>query len=411
MRASGPAIEADPGRSRIVLLPVLAAIASVAIGAMPRVALAAGVLPGALRPFVWSDILHIWERGVREGALPYWSAYFEYPPLVGYTWAAIETVASSAAAMVLAWAVLQAASAGVVAFVLAREVGRARTLVFWSLSPQLLLYGSLNFDVFAVAALVVGVVLARRGRLLSSVFALAVGTAAKLFPIVALPVVLAPRIRARQLPTAGVATAMFLLVTTAAFAPGALAPYPTVASVTRYAVGLGPNLDSVWGLVRAAILATGWDPLEWIVALSLAGTVVMYLALVLPLSTRSADPSRPTAVAVLTLLLWTRLYSPQYSLWILPFFALAGLPPRAFVMLTAADVAVFLTVYPLTLVQRAADEPAPLALAIVLAAGLALRAAALVVAARRAWQRRDAPLPSAPIRADEKKGARIAPAS
>ncbi|MDE3102606.1 MAG: DUF2029 domain-containing protein [Chloroflexota bacterium] len=364
-------------------LPVLVAVISVALGAAPRVALAAGLLPAPLRPFVWSDVLHIWERGVRDGALPYWNAFFEYPPLVGYVWAAIESVAPSAATLVLAWALLQAAAAGLVAFVLARESGRARTLAFWSLSPQLLIYGSLNFDVFAVAALVVAVALARRGRLMNSALALAVGTAAKLFPAAALPLVLAPRVRARER-RAVTASAIFVLVTAAAFAPGALAPYATVTSLTRYSVGLAPNLDSVWGLLRASILATGRDPLEWIVALSLAGMAVTYVALVLPLAARSADPSRPVAVGVLTLLLWTPLYSPQYSLWVLPFFALAGLPLRAFIMLAVADVAVFLSVYPLTVVPPTAGEPAPLGLTVLLAAGLALREAALVIAAREA---------------------------
>ncbi len=387
MRASAPAIEAGPGRSRIVLLPVLAAMASVAIGAVPRVALAAGVLPDALRPFVWSDILHIWERGVREGALPYWNVAFEYPPMIGYLWAALETLAASAVVHLVLWALVQAAAAGMVAFLLAREAGRARALLFWSLSPQLLLYGSLNFDVLAIAALVGGIVLARRGRVVLSAAALAVGTAAKLFPAAIVPVVLMRGLVARDGRGVAGAAVAFLFVLAAAFAPGAFAPFSTLGTLGRYTVGISPNIDSVWGLARAAVLATGWDPLAWTVVVSLLGMAVMYLTVVLRAAGRSTDVVAPGALAVLTVLLWTRLFSPQYTLWVLPFFALARLSQRTFAVLTAADVAVFLTVYPLTLVRRSPDDPFQLALASGMAAAVVLRQVALILTTREVWDR------------------------
>ena len=368
-------------RDRIVsALPVVVAVLAVAAGAVPRIALAADALPAPLRPFVWSDVLHIWERGARGVALPYWNVFFEYPPLIGYLWAAIERVGPSAVATVTLWAVVQALAAGIVAFLLTREAGAARTLLFWSLSPQLLLYGSLNFDLLAVAALVAAVSLARRERLVGSAVALAVGAAAKLFPIVGLPVILTRRAVARDALPVVVATAAFLVVTAVAFAPGALAPYPTLFSIGRYSTGIAPNLDSVWGLVRAVVLATGWDPVDWIVTLSLAGTAVTYLVLVLPSAARSEDPAAPMALAVLTVLLWTRLYSPQYSLWVLPFFALLGLRGRTYALLAIADVGVFLTVYPLTLVRWQAGDPFGTALAAALVVAVILREIALIVA-------------------------------
>jgi len=82
-------------------------------------------------------------------------------------------------------------------------------------------------------------------------------------------------------------------------------------------------------------------------------------------------------------LLWSRLYSPQFSLWALPFFALAALPVRAFVLLTVADVGVFLTVYPLTLTERLAVDVRDLLLA-TLAAAVVLRHVALLLAWRAA---------------------------
>lgn len=348
-------------------------------------ALAAGVLPDALRPFIWSDVLHIWERGAREGQLPYRDVFFEYPPLVGYLWAGIEVVARSAAASVLLWAIVQAAAAGTVAAVLAREAGARRTLVYWSLAPQLVLYGSLNFETLALAPLVAAIAFARHGRVRGSAVALAIGTAVKLFPAAVLPVVVLARAARRREGLA--AMLLFGAVTLALFLPGIAAPFSTLGTLGRYSVGIEPNIDSVWGLVRDALGSAGTDPLGAIVAVTLAGTVVTYALVVVPAARRSADPSAAAGLTVAVVLLWSRLYSPQYSLWLLPFFALAALPVRTFALLTVADVAVFLTVYPLTLVGRGPGDSGAALLAAALAGAVVLRHAALILSARQLWRR------------------------
>ncbi|MBM4435470.1 MAG: hypothetical protein FJ028_10340, partial [Chloroflexi bacterium] len=96
------------------------AAAAVALGAVPRVLVAADALPSWLRPFVWSDVLRIWERGVRDGALPYRDAFFEYPPLTAAVWVAIDAVTASAVAHVALWAAVQAGCAALVAAMIAR---------------------------------------------------------------------------------------------------------------------------------------------------------------------------------------------------------------------------------------------------------------------------------------------------
>lgn len=69
---------------------------------------------------------------------------------------------------------------------------------------------------------------------------------------------------------------------------------------------------------------------------------------VMPRAARAADPAVGVALAAVALLFWTRLYSPQFSLWILPFFALLPLSRRALGALLLGDLAVFFTVYPLS---------------------------------------------------------------
>ena len=89
-----------------------------------------------------------------------------------------------------------------------------------------------------------------------------------------------------------------------------------------------------------------------VLALTTGGLAVTYVVQVFPRGLRAKDPVVSFALATVVLLFWSRLYSPQFSLWLLPFYALVPLPRRDFALLTAADVGVFLTVYPLTLVPR-----------------------------------------------------------
>lgn len=354
---------------------LLAAVAVLA-GSAPRILLAAGALPGWLRPFVWTDVLYIWERGLSGGRLPYWDVFFEYPPATGYIAALLSRATDGALPYVIAWALIQAAAAAAIACLLARECGAARTVRYWSLTPQLALLGSLNFDLLAVLALVAAVVLARRARVLPAAAALALGTAAKLFPAFALPVLLVRAGRGRI--AAGVA---FALVVAALYLPSAFTDFSPLGGIGRYAGGVGANLDSPWGLLHALLDGVGLEAGAIVLAVSLAGLAITYAFGVLPRA-RANDVAVPFALAVLALLMWSRLYSPQFSLWVLPFFALLPIHTRAFGLLTAADIAVFLTIFPLTLVRRAEGDVTPLLLLGVLATAVVARHLALILAWR-----------------------------
>ena len=93
---------------------------------------------------------------------------------------------------------------------------------------------------------------------------------------------------------------------------------------------------------------------------------------------RAADPAVGFALAVATILLWNRFYSPQYALWLLPFFVLLPVRARTFVLLSAADVLVFIGIFPLTLIVHATD-PLATPLLGVLAVGVVIRHVGLIV--------------------------------
>ncbi len=97
---------------------------------------------------------------------------------------------------------------------------------------------------------------------------------------------------------------------------------------------------------------------------------------------RATDPVVPMGLALVASLVWWRLYSPQYSLWILPLFVLLPLRARVLSLLVAGDALVFISVYPLTLVRWDRDDAIATALLATLVVGVAVRLLALIATAR-----------------------------
>ena len=353
------------------LAVALVAAAVTAAGAIPRILLAAGMLPEALRPFVWSDVLLVYVRGLSAHQLPYVDTPFEYPPLVALASGIFSVASDSPIVFVALWSVLQALLAATTAWTLAGAASTRATAWRFALTPQLLLLGAANFDLLAVAFLSAALVAARARREAGAASFLALGTLSKLFPIVAAPILLARAARPARVALVGAG------ILAAGYVAAALAGRTGATAPLYYLIGIDAHVDSPWGLLTRALDAAGVAESQAIVvAVTLVGLAATYLFAVLPLA-RAADPAVPFGLAIVTTLIWSRLYSPQYSLWLLPLFVLLPLSGRLFALLTAGDVIVFATVYPLTLVRWAPDDVRAAALFAALVAGVVLRVVAL----------------------------------
>lgn len=352
-----------------ITLALLAATA-VLIGGLPRVLLAAGTLPDVLRPFTWSDPLFTYVRGLEGHRLPYFDALFEYPPVLGFGTGLFSLLAPNAVWYVAVWTIVLALCAGATAYLLTPFASARRVAWTWAIAPQLVLLGSLNFDLVAVVFLVAAIVCQRTGRSLRAVLFLALGTATKLFPAAALPAALA-RLSRRH-----VAVALFVAIVAGLTLPTLFAPWSAITGVVYYA-SLGSNLDSPWGMLARVLSAFGLPAADAIVlVITLAGLVFSYA---IALRYARSAPAVAYGLAVLAVMLWARRYSPQYSLWILPTLVLAPVAGRTVALLAVADTLVFLTVSPLTLVTRTGAEPMDIALLGALAAAVVLRHGALIM--------------------------------
>lgn len=332
---------------RGTLLAVGAVVASMAV------ALAAkswcGIPGDTLHQYLhwcYSDVppLYYSER-LAEGAVPYLDHAVEYPVLTGL-WMGIAAALAGGVTGFFWWtAVLLVASAVVTTVLLATEVGPARALVF-ALAPTLMISGAVNWDLPAVALATAGIVAHRRGRDGWSGVWLGLGTAAKLFPglLLLLTVPAAWRLRGRRagLVTGGAAAAAWAAVNVPVLvvAPRGWWRFFELSSSRP------PDWDSLYRLVANATGATfSTGSVNLVSALLFAGGA----AVVTAVAVRRDAPERWHLAALPLLacfLLANKVYSPQFSLWLLPLFAISFPGWGWFAAFAVADVAVTLTRFP-----------------------------------------------------------------
>lgn len=293
-----------------------------------------------------SDLPHVFlHRGIRPGTLPYLDRPIEYPVLAGFLLYAASLVWASPVGVLLVTAVAASALFLTVTALLARRFG-ARAWR-WAIATPVMLYAFQNWDLFAIAALVVGLLAFERRRDGTAGAAFGVGGAIKLFPLVVVPPLAVyrwtrgDRRGAQRLLAAGGATFALLNLPIAAInRSGWWWPYafqsrrdPTWGTAWFYgfrALGLpihGPAGAHLATIVSAAALLGG---MAWLLAITVH---------------RRLDPFGAAAAAVAIFVLCNKVYSPTYDVWLVAFFVMLPLSRRLWVSFCAVDAAVFVTVY------------------------------------------------------------------
>jgi uncharacterized membrane protein len=219
----------------------------------------------------------------------------------------------------------------------------ARRALWFALAPGVALQAFVNWDLFAVAlstAAMLAFVRRRDGR--AGVF-VGLGTAAKLFPGLLLIPFAAERLRGRHPDRAillwwsAVATWLALNV------PFAVAGLSGWWEFFRFNAARGADWDSLWFLAcRHLSVCPSPGSLNLLSPLVLLGAAAWVWS-----AKRRREPDFPRWQLVfpflVLFLLAGKVYSPQFSLWLLPWMVLVLPGPRRFLAFEAADVAVFLT--------------------------------------------------------------------
>ncbi|MBA3431613.1 MAG: DUF2029 domain-containing protein [Actinobacteria bacterium] len=265
----------------------------------------------------------------------------EYPIATGmFMWASGYLATTSNTYLVVS-ALLLTPVALVTSVLLARMSGWRALL--WAGAPALALYAFHNWDLLAVAATVGALFAAQRDRPLWAGALLGVGGALKLFPMLFLAPVALDRFR-RDPRGAYVAVGGAVAVFAAANLPFAVVNPQGWVATYRFHALRGPDFNSIWHWVWPTIAPETLNAL-------VGGLTAASCAVALAHGARRARgtasyPYLPVCAAMLaSFLLWGKVHSPQYALWILPFFVVLELPLMWWAAYSAADLVLYTGIF------------------------------------------------------------------
>ncbi len=319
------------------------------------------------------------DHELRNGAI-------EYPVLTGVFMYASALFVDKGDDFLRISALLLTPFALLVAYLVARLAGWRALL--WSLAPALILYAFHNWDLLVVAAAVTGIWLWARGHPAWAGVAFGIGAAFKMWPIFFLAPLLLDGWRSgsfrRGLGAAAAGVGTFVAINL----PFALVNFDGWWATYAFHQERGPNFDSIWWVGWAE---WGAEKVSLVSSALTAGFFLVILGVSWWLGRRRGDyPFVQTCAALLVaFLLWNKVHSPQYTLWILPFFALLHLNVLWWFAYAIADLAVYIGVFRWfhDFGQGMGDDSAALELmkvGIWARAGLLLALVALFLGTRRA---------------------------
>jgi uncharacterized membrane protein len=264
--------------------------------------------------FQWANarLTDVWLAGAAAGLLPGGLAVVVYFDLSAF-WLAL-------AWLVTIWAVVRL------------RPGRPWDAALAAVSPLVAVHAFTNFDTLAVAAATLGMLAWARRRPVLAGVVLGVGAAAKLYPLFLLFPLLLLCLRAGRMRAWGQATAAGVLAWALLNLPVAIAAPTGWWEFFRLNSERGADPDSLYNVVAGL---TGWSGFDGVLAPGQPPTVLNAVTAVLfalcclavgVLVVKAPRRPRFAAIAFLVVaafLLTNKVWSPQYSLWLVPLAVLA----------------------------------------------------------------------------------------
>jgi uncharacterized membrane protein len=308
----------------------------------------------------YSDIPFLYQgRGFSDRQVAYVSTdpnyYLEYPVLTG---AAMQTAALLADKLDVSandqgrwfyvfttWFLL--AFAGITVLALIGFSGpRPWDAALFALSPGLMLTGTINWDLIAVGLASVALLAwARRKPVLAGVF-IGLGTAAKLYPALLLVALFLLCWRAGRMKHWGLCLTGAVVAWLVVNLPFMLQNWQGWAYFYTFNENRAPDWGSFWlfleySPLHANITANRLN-LYFVLALIVSFAAIGLLTWLAPRRPRLAQVAFLTAAAFI---LFNKVYSPQYVLWLIPLAALARPRWRDFLVWQACEILYYVAIW------------------------------------------------------------------
>lgn len=270
--------------------------------------------PSAI-PSLYSDIVSFWGRAwVQQGQIPYLHAFFEYPPLSGLLIYISRIIGVNLDGYYTTFGIMSIIAAGVLAWScwrIAKKLGTRLSPVYFLL-PSMIIYGIYNFDLFHAMLIALSLQFFLENRKNTSAFMLALAIATKLVSVVLIPVYLIElkefRSRLKYLGVIAIFSGIVLSVI-------AVLDFSFLISYYQYFKN--------WGLEDAWYVWIFQNPASWGYA-KIFGLALMALLLFETYTLKI--PLVPRAfLALVSFVLGTYIYAPQFNLMILPLVAVLSI--------------------------------------------------------------------------------------
>ncbi|WEK47957.1 MAG: hypothetical protein P0Y56_06575 [Candidatus Andeanibacterium colombiense] len=296
----------------------------------------------------YSDAFPFW-RGhhLADGAIPYLDAPIEYPVLTGllifldqrWTHAIFGSEAGDPAFVF----VVSVANTGLALWIMQMLRGLRLSpgrLWAWALAPLLVLYLGHNWDLLAVALAVAAFVAAEKGRPVRACALAALGAAAKLFPVLLLPLIALRRLVAFKIGEVTVLAAVAIAVWAAVNLPVALAAPDNWWEFYKFSSERGGTTAAVWDLAtHYQVFITDIPMRNLLSGLAFVAGMGAILHEGWP---RYKDRLWLLFTPVLLWFIFTsKVYSPQFDIWVYPFILITARRWEPIALFVLGDIACY----------------------------------------------------------------------
>jgi uncharacterized membrane protein len=289
----------------------------------------------------YSDVVPLWSaEGLDVGAVPYRDHAVEYPVLTGgFMWFSAILTHIVHAVITASWVeifgavtCLLLAICGLAA--IAGTVGaagrRPYDAAIFALSPLLVFHAYSNWDLLAMAFASCALWAWSRQRPIATGILIGLGTAAKLYPVFLLVALAILAIRTRRYRELTWCTLAAIAIWCAVNLPVRFAYFSGWWKFYQFSTDRPTEASTFWAMANylrtIGFFGNGYAP-SWVPP-GIAVALVFLIAMAAVVFVGLWAPTRPRLgqlafLVVLAFLLTTKVWSPQYSLWLVPLLALA----------------------------------------------------------------------------------------
>ncbi len=292
-------------------------LAILAVGLLSAAFHGLGLIKGAPWQIVYSDTLGFYEKLSQPG-LPYIDKLIEYPVITGFFMQVMAWLGQTRAGYFIFNSLFLILFAGLATFFLYKitpEQNKKNLWLFWILAPSMLIFSVYNWDLIAILFVIAAFYFIQKNKNGWAAFFLALGFCAKLYPIIYLPILLL-KYKGGWLKI----VAVFLITVLALNLYFMVSNFEGWSYFYTLNQTRNSNPDSIWTIARFFFRGLDVPAINTLSFLLLGSS---YLILMWKL--RRQNIILLCFIATLLFLLFNKVFTPQYLLWLLPFFAL--LPP------------------------------------------------------------------------------------